>query len=252
MLVISERSNSRHFCGFFLQVVQRFHEILQGVFVDSQLIKELPAYHGEVGTGYPLLKAVVGEGVVDSYFPLHNDGAVLSIWRSKNWELFKPPIEEIREYFGDREAFYFSWLSHYTTLMLVPAVIGFAIWAWAYFSELKIDDNPAAPLFGIFVAIWATIYLKLWTRQSSMHSWGNICQPSHAFQCILQCAFLDASALTPCSSFADFACRVGQLPLRTHREGQTRVPRRVALVASHGPARAVLQPSPAPQVRPQP
>lgn len=62
------------------QAVERLEQILLGVWVDDQLIKELPSYHGEAGPGHSLLKAVIGEGVVDSFFPLHDSKAALAVW----------------------------------------------------------------------------------------------------------------------------------------------------------------------------
>ncbi len=156
------------------QAVKRLEDILLGIYVDDQLIKEVPSYHGEAGPGYSLLKACVGAGVVDSYFPLHDSRVTLSLWRSKSWGLLSPPIQEIREYFGDREAFYFAWLSHYCKITLIPASIGTVIWAWGRYSHTEIDDNPVAPLFGMFVVIWANLYHKLWSRQSATLSWGTV------------------------------------------------------------------------------
>jgi len=154
------------------QAVERLNEILSGICVDDKLIKELPDYHGEQGPEHSLLKACMGEGVIDSFFPIHDGKTVLACWRSKNWSLISPPIDEIRAYFGDREAFYFAWVSHYCKMALVPGVIGTVIWLFSRVFEVTIDENPVAPLFGIFVAIWANLYLKLWTRQAAELSWG--------------------------------------------------------------------------------
>lgn len=37
-------------------------------------------------------------------------------------------IDRISEYFGVKIAMYFAWLGHYTTALIVPAVVGFIFW----------------------------------------------------------------------------------------------------------------------------
>jgi anoctamin-7 len=39
-------------------------------------------------------------------------------------------MHHIRQYFGEKVAFYFSWLGFYTTWLLIPAVIGFLVFIY--------------------------------------------------------------------------------------------------------------------------
>jgi hypothetical protein len=36
--------------------------------------------------------------------------------------------DEVSTYFGVKIAMYFAWLGHYTTALIVPAIVGFTFW----------------------------------------------------------------------------------------------------------------------------
>jgi hypothetical protein len=40
------------------------------------------------------------------------------------------PIELINEYFGEKLAFYFSWLDFYTKSLIVPAILGLLVFLY--------------------------------------------------------------------------------------------------------------------------
>jgi Calcium-activated chloride channel len=42
--------------------------------------------------------------------------------------------DRISEYFGVKIAMYFAWLGHYTTALIVPAVVGFIFWVSLIYS----------------------------------------------------------------------------------------------------------------------
>lgn len=114
-------------------------------------------------------------GHLEEYFPLHHikERKRLMkrwyVWCSKPWFL---PTEPIRKYFGEKIALYFSFLSHYTQWLLAPSFIGLLVYV-----HQRAADNvsvPELPFFGIFIALWATLFLESWKRKQSTHvmKWG--------------------------------------------------------------------------------
>ena len=92
---------------------------------------------GEESTKVGTYNLIHDEVLLDAY-PLH-DGPLMKrgVRRptnkrqklQKNWAslscLFKyQPLEDVREYFGERHALYFAWLAFYTTFLVPAAVVG--------------------------------------------------------------------------------------------------------------------------------
>ncbi|KAG2788774.1 hypothetical protein PC129_g4013 [Phytophthora cactorum] len=110
------------------------------------------------------------ETIIMACFPLHNryvDSKLLAKcghWWWKSTEI----TNELRYYYGERVAFYFSFLFVYTKCLMVPALVGCAVYvscrwvgAGAYMRALCI--------FGFCtVTIWGTSFLKAWTRQNNL------------------------------------------------------------------------------------
>ncbi|KAE9356476.1 hypothetical protein PR003_g2289 [Phytophthora rubi] len=110
------------------------------------------------------------ETIIMACFPLHNrhvDNMLLAKcgqWWWKSTEI----TNELRYYYGERVAFYFSFLFVYTKCLLVPALVGCAVYvscrwigAVAYMRTLCI--------FGFCtVTVWGTSFLKAWTRQNNL------------------------------------------------------------------------------------
>jgi len=93
---------------------------------------------------------------------------------SKQW-VFKAvgiqPIHEIRDYFGEEIAFYFSFLGVYTTWLALPAALG--ILTYIHQSLHGFATVPTF-LFSVFLAVWATLFLEHWKRREKTlgYEWG--------------------------------------------------------------------------------
>ena len=129
----------------------------------SSLLMKVPHKDGVAS----LLSHAIHDGQVESVFPLHDDASIAAVWRSKDWGVIAVPVDEIRTYFGERVAWYFAFLSFYTRHALYPGVAGFLVWGWATYNGLSIDENTIAPFFGLGVAVWAHVCLKMWAREAS-------------------------------------------------------------------------------------
>ena len=60
--------------------------------------------------------------------------------------------EEIRLYFGEAVALYFTFLGFYTTALLVPVLLGFL--------QLLVSTE-SVPFFCVFNVVWVTVFLEV-------------------------------------------------------------------------------------------
>jgi hypothetical protein len=62
-------------------------------------------------------------------------------------------------------AFYFAWVEFYTRWLVAPSIAGLLLFSLqCYEGQL---DHPAAPLYTLFMALWATLFLIFWRRRSA-------------------------------------------------------------------------------------
>jgi len=100
------------------------------------------------------------------------------------------PLDDIRDYFGEKIAIYFAFLGHYTLWLAPAAIIGFCIFiaqmanvsknmgSANFFNVSRIEDSrtvvytdlPISPFFAFFVALWATFMLEFWKRKEARFS----------------------------------------------------------------------------------
>ena len=77
---------------------------------------------------------------------------------------------EIRAYFGETVAMYFSFLGMYTMCLIPPAFIGTftAFFSW--------DSISLQLFFSVFNLVWAMVFLESWKRHCATlaYSWGTI------------------------------------------------------------------------------
>ncbi|XP_012625012.1 anoctamin-9 isoform X1 [Microcebus murinus] len=148
---------------------------------------------------------LVKDGVFETKFPLHKGEAELK----KTWAQWRKmgrrqPIDQIRDYFGEKVALYFVWLGWYTCMLVPAALVGLGIFlsGFTLFESSQISkeicdahtiflcplgdhgrkfqrlsdtctfaklthlfDNDSTVVFAIFMALWATVFLEIWKRQ---------------------------------------------------------------------------------------
>nr|CAD7571941.1 unnamed protein product [Timema californicum] len=112
--------------------------------------------------GYPTLTLYEGQSIVqvclhwellDSIYPLHDLEALEKLGNKWYWALFEnQPFEEIRLYFGEAVALYFTFLGFYTTALLVPMVLGIL--------QMLLSSETLA-FFCVFNVLWVTLFLEV-------------------------------------------------------------------------------------------
>ena len=99
---------------------------------------------------------------IKALFPFHEPAAASNLiakWVKSS--SLKQPLNEVKDYFGEEIAFYFSFLGVYSSWLVAPAIFGTAL--FAYQIEHGFDNLPTA-LYALFLAIWATSFLEYWKR----------------------------------------------------------------------------------------
>ncbi|GFS11038.1 anoctamin [Elysia marginata] len=125
--------------------------------------------------GQPIVPLLITKNVISQLFPLHSHED-LKVLR-KNWvqAIFsRQPLDLVCQYFGVKISLYFAYLGHYTTWLLLPAVLGLFI--FLYQGENEYMDDLFFVGFALFNSVWSTLYLKFWSRTSTSYcyKWGTL------------------------------------------------------------------------------
>lgn len=123
------------------------------------------------------LPALQCAGFLTGHFALHEPEKV-ALFREAwalNWGLSRQPLLDIRDYFGEKIAYYFAWLEFYTKMLIFPAAGGIAVFALNSALALTHDQQGALLIvFGGAVAVWSTCFIELWKRKQCVLNlwWG--------------------------------------------------------------------------------
>ncbi|CAD8208434.1 unnamed protein product [Paramecium octaurelia] len=89
---------------------------------------------------------------------LHN---LEEIWKMKIGEIWHVPSDEVREYYGEKIALYFTFLGHYTKSLLIPGIIGLICTIIQSLTEPRVSI-VIAMMFGILHSSFLTLMLGSW------------------------------------------------------------------------------------------
>ncbi|CAG8688864.1 36315_t:CDS:2, partial [Racocetra persica] len=111
----------------------------------------------------------------------HNVKVTKRAWLYENWvrSIGRQPLEEIREYFGEKMALYFAWLGFYTTWLTIASIAGVLVIVNGIIEGIKtqtlgsvvgisiIWDNSLTAPFAFFMSIWSVLFLQYWKRTNA-------------------------------------------------------------------------------------
>jgi hypothetical protein len=111
-----------------------------------------------------------------AYFPLH-DSSSLKDLKGSTWDWFLMSEEHtnrVREYFGDKIAFYFLFASQYCMWLVPIAAIGLVLQLLDVMA--RTPDNFTASPFCVLLSIWSIMLPHFWKRCEAKWaiSWGSL------------------------------------------------------------------------------
>lgn len=131
------------------------------------------------------------EELLMAYFPLH-EAAVLADFNSNSNKIYwffpgEEMAHKLRDYFGDRVAFYFLFLGFYLKWLIPLSIVGMALQLIDIIASTP--DNFTSILLCIMMSVWATFLPLFWRRQEAKYAigWGTLdlvetlepCRPEH-------------------------------------------------------------------------
>jgi len=99
---------------------------------------------------------------------------LLITFLSKNtYRKYTKTIDTVYEHFGEKFAFYFAWLLHYTAWLIIPSIIGGIFWLIQmgnFLSTNNLDTSNYADatdsvwncLYSMCIALWAVFFVESW------------------------------------------------------------------------------------------
>ncbi|KAJ3016571.1 hypothetical protein HKX48_003960 [Thoreauomyces humboldtii] len=141
----------------------------------SRFVHELlttPTYEG--GAGITMDEDVVGvtDAVggkyVEAIFAPHDkefSDKWVKNW-AKKWLLTDGDLDAIRDYAGEKVAYYFGFLRFYLASLIFPAVVGMVT---------HYVDGDFSYYYGLFLVGWSTVFIALWNRRAQQLAsrWGT-------------------------------------------------------------------------------
>ncbi|KAK6819706.1 hypothetical protein PG990_010198 [Apiospora arundinis] len=95
---------------------------------------------------------------VESIFPLHNHAfnrRWIKQWSSK-YVLNEEDVDQIRNQFGEKVAFYFAFLQSYFSFLVFPAAFGFASW---------LILGQYSWLYALVNSLWSVVFFEYWKKK---------------------------------------------------------------------------------------
>lgn len=134
-------------------------------------------------------KQVKDDALLIAYFPLHENKQLDHMNNNKlNWFVMgEEHAIQLRDYFGEKVAFYFLFLGFYIKWLIPVAVLGVVLQFIDF--VVQTPDNTTMVPFCILMSVWSTFMPYFWRRQEAKYaiSWGTLdlvetlepCRPEH-------------------------------------------------------------------------
>ncbi|KAG8437235.1 hypothetical protein GDO86_008079 [Hymenochirus boettgeri] len=143
-------------------------------------IESLQILKGTCLPGYPEYRLYPGQhlvhnlrkwGIIVQFYPVHDKEQLNHL--KKRWykeiSLAPQPIDDVRAYFGEPVALYFSFLGFFTFSLTAMVLL-------SYVPAFLQDSSDKYIIFAVFNVLWSTVTLELWKRHSSTKAyyWGTL------------------------------------------------------------------------------
>ncbi len=106
---------------------------------------------------------------------IFSDDIPKSLVKEWNWKTFlSVPANSIRNYFGEKIAMYFSFLSLYTIYLIPISLLGIPIFFLQLFLNRSVALSVTNGIFGCSMVLWMAILYEGWKRKEIYNAivWG--------------------------------------------------------------------------------
>ncbi|OMJ94983.1 hypothetical protein SteCoe_1675 [Stentor coeruleus] len=113
--------------------------------------------------------------MIDNYC-VHKENPLQKL--KNNWArvgaiLNSQPLDDIRNYYGEKISLYFAWIGTYANLMKCAAIFGLIIQAAKYFYQQNDSMYKILTVsFAIFLTFWGSLFDQLWGRREKTLAWN--------------------------------------------------------------------------------
>lgn len=142
-----------------------------------KLIQMILSYGGAGGCGLDL-RQLAEDDCILAYYPLHDFVELRAL--EANWLTvlsfpWNQPIDQIKNYLGEKVALYFLWLGLYDTWLMPAAVLGFIFWVTIAVNGNDPSSN-SVPIFAGLMGLWSALFLEHWKRleKTTAMKWGMV------------------------------------------------------------------------------
>jgi len=136
-----------------------------------------------------LIKACFNQDLIDVFCPTHDNQLKCRISRELFSPFTPPPLDAIRNYYGEAIAFYFAWMDHMVKWFIVPGVMGFMVYCYRVFVTKKdVNTCELTPFVGLYTFAWAVLCNKFWERREARlaYRWGTFTREGGTRQLLLK------------------------------------------------------------------
>lgn len=86
-------------------------------------------------------------------------------WKFKIYYPIYIPVNEIRNYYGEKIALYFRFLSYYMHSLIYLTIVGIGLFILSvYIKNTNIVYTILSIVFSYLIIFWSSLWIKLWVR----------------------------------------------------------------------------------------
>ena len=124
------------------------------------------------GCGFSLM-SMLHEGRLKAIFPLHDKELADKVWNSYGFENNNAKFDNIREYFGEKAAFYFNFVCHIRSYLFVVAILGLVLTIFTAAIGAR-AEHWSLLLWSAVILTWSIVMLEQWKRKQMENAlrWG--------------------------------------------------------------------------------
>jgi len=169
MAAIPAPTSSREVAG---QDDEKHSSLVKEAYRKLRSLESEDGYEGHTST---LIEILRQKEYIDAVAPIHVSHIKKRISKEIYSILKAPPLEVIRDYYGEGVAFYFAWMYHMICWYVLPGLFGLVAYIVRRYRGDTVDNCEFTPFVGLITFCWAVVCNRCWERRESelAYKWGT-------------------------------------------------------------------------------